>query len=86
MTRFAFDIVEHISSGKKVVVSTINRESSSMFAHGSVYAETKVFEFFPDEEHWESVLASGEACEGSRYTHDRFVTQFRETGTFPDET
>ena len=85
MTRVAFDIVEHTPSGRKVVVSTINRESSSMFAHGSVYAETKVFEFFPDEEHWGSVLATGEASEGSRYTHDRFVAQFRETGTFPDD-
>ena len=85
MSRFAFDIVEHTPSGKKVVISTINRESSSMFAHGRMYAETKVFEFFPDEERWGSVLASGEACENSRYTHDRFITQFRETGTFPDD-
>lgn len=85
MSRVAFDIVEYTPSGKKVVVSTINRESSSMLAYGSLYAETMVFEFFSDEERWGSVLAGGEACEGSRYTHDRFITQFRETGTFPDD-
>lgn len=44
MTRVAFDIVEHIPSGRKVVVSTINRLCSSVFASDSAYAETMVFE------------------------------------------
>lgn len=58
--------------GRKYWVSTINRESSSMY--GGIYAETFVF----DE--GKNVVAQDEHCRGSLFAHDRMVKALRETG------
>lgn len=77
----AVDVVEF--NGVRVTVSTINRQSSALGAYGDSYAETLVFGS-PDSPTPGKILAQGEAPEGSRITHDKFVARYKETGSFEE--
>jgi len=75
--RVALDIVE--CNGVQYRVSTINRESSAMYAYGGMYAETIVFSVPHNE-----ILAQDEASEGSMFGHQRMCEAFRKYGCVPD--
>jgi len=82
MNRVAEDFVEH--EGKHFRVSTINRESSSMY--GGRYAETFVFEWFPEREGKKqgAFVAQDAASEDSRAGHDRMCDAFKKFGKVPE--
>ena len=58
--------------GRHLLVSTINRDSSSIYCP-SRYAETIVFDRTTSPM---KILDMGEACEGSRRTHDAMVLKW----------
>jgi len=58
--------------GRHLLVSTINRDSSAMYYPGR-YAETIVFDRTTSPM---KILDMGEACEGSRRTHDAMVLKW----------
>jgi hypothetical protein len=58
--------------GRDVTVSTINRDSSALYCPGR-YAETIVFD---NSTNPRKILDMGEACEGSRHTHDAMVIKW----------
>ena len=58
--------------GRHLLVSTINRDSSAIYCPGR-YAETIVFD---RETKPMKILDIGEACEGSRRTHDAMVLKW----------
>ena len=57
--------------GRHLTVSTFNRDSSSVYCPRR-YAETIVF----DRGHGDEIIDMGEACEGSRRTHDAMVLKW----------
>ena len=66
--------------GRHLTVSTINRDSSAMYCPGR-YAETIVF----DRERGDEIIDTGEACEGSRRTHDAMVLKWSREKIKEDE-
>ena len=69
----------YVHHGDKVFfVSTINRESSSMF--GGTYAETMVWEWDPETRERGAFVGQGEGSSDSIYTHQAFCKQLHETG------
>ena len=65
--------------GKCFQVSTINRESSAMYAAGSLYAETLVWELDAKGQRG-SLVGQDEAPQDSIYAHQRMVKRLHETG------
>lgn len=64
--------------GKCFFVSTINRESSSMY--GGTYAETMVWEWDETKKERGRIVGQDEGSSGSIYAHQRMCKLIHETG------
>lgn len=68
--------------GKCFFVSTINRESSAVYAYGATYAETMVWEYDYEKRVRGTLIGQGEGLTGSVHTHLAMCKQLAESGKF----
>lgn len=68
--------------GKAFMVSTIDRESSSMM--GGTYAETMVWEWDAGKRERGSLIGQDETLTGSIFKHQRIVERLHATGRFEE--
>lgn len=73
VARDIFTVNAKDSTRKEVLVSTINRQSSSIY--GDWYAETFVFEL-DDQGRLSKLLDQGEAAVDSMVTHNRLLREW----------
>lgn len=70
-------VAKNIITGEQgsIVVSTINRQSSTMFSYGDWYAETMVFSL-KDDGSLNKILDQSESCVDSLTVHERMVEKW----------
>lgn len=78
------DIVSH--GDKTYLVSTINRTSSAQLSYVSYYAETLVWEWFPETKTRGKIIGQDEAPRDSLHSHNRICNCLLELGLleYPD--
>ena len=71
--------------GEAFFVSTINRRSSAAASHFSFYAETLVWEWFPEIRKRGELIGQDEHLEDSIFAHQRMVQRLFDTGLCEDK-
>jgi hypothetical protein len=74
-----------LHNGKCFFVSTINRESSAMEAHGMTYAETMAWELDLETKKNGNIVAQDEAATDSLRGHFRVCEKLFVTGKFYED-